>query len=58
MRLLWQYDGDVKKQAITVKDIHADIFKAKGFVCLGEVDKKGKLVEVKVEKPLAVKKTK
>ena len=58
MRKLWQFEDNKDRTAITINEMQEDIFKAKGFKCLGEVDRKGKL---KVEKEVTTvtdKKTK
>jgi len=50
MHKLWQFGDDTKKQCITRNELQEDVFKAKGFTLIGNVDKNGKLIVEKTEK--------
>jgi len=50
MHKLWQFGDDTKKQCITRNELQEDVFKAKGFALIGNVDKNGKLIVEKTEK--------
>jgi len=49
MRKLWQFEKFEERKAISINEMQEGVFKATGFTCLGEVDKNGKLKEVKKE---------
>ena len=51
MYKLWEFEGDAKKRCVTRNEEQEKVFKARGFECLGEVDKKTfKLKKVEAKK--------